>query len=196
MSVPVENWNDEVESINPLSQEMSKKLKSIDPRIEAAHLREIILKHILKDRIFEKLTTGEQRVIEFQVQLEYSYDLNSHIQKYVRQLDSQSNDQARKSMVDLACKEYESDIDFLNQHDPLEKCEKHVKAVDAAVAKGGLTSLHLAASEGDLDKVIKLVESLGASISVKDNCGFTPLERAEMMGQIEVVTYLRSISAV
>lgn len=57
------------------------------------------------------------------------------------------------------------------------------------------TALHLSASEGQIEVVQKLVETLEASVSPVDRWGGTPLDDATRHGHQHVVDYLNSKKA-
>lgn len=60
----------------------------------------------------------------------------------------------------------------------------------------GCTLLHLAATEGYLDKVKYMVETLGLSLNDVDNHNHTPLSSSMLFSQVEVAEYLITQGAV
>lgn len=66
--------------------------------------------------------------------------------------------------------------------------------IDKPVKSGKRTLLHMACEEGSYDEVVRLVEICGASIHVKDANGWTPKDRASMIGNtdnhIKIIQYL------
>ena len=57
------------------------------------------------------------------------------------------------------------------------------------------TALHLAASEGLLPVVTALIDELGASLSLVDRWGGTPLDDAIRSGHQEVAAFLKARGA-
>lgn len=177
-----------VGSVDPLSDEMRMRLCQIDPRIDPFKFRELVLEQLLHGRVLANLPVSEQRAINFLVKIEYEHDLDRHVQRYVQRLSSQQQQQSLIEISILEKGEQYAGVCLSDDGD-----EEKPTEVDMPIAPGMLTSLHIAAAEGDLVEVKRLIEQENACPFVKDSYGLTPIERSEMMGQIGVTEYLRKV---
>lgn len=183
----------EVDRADPLSEDTRVRLSHIDPRIDHRLLREMIVDGLLNGKKISDLSRGEQKTLDFKVRLEYEHDLEKHIQRYQRRLDRQTDTEAREVILKATETAY---APFVEEDDDSEEgtVVAIVAEIDRPIVPGGLTAIHVAAAEGDLAEVKRLAER-GARLDVHDLCGLTPMERASMMGQVEVVNYIRSMTS-
>lgn len=184
----------DVDRVDPLSEDTRVRLSHIDPRIDHRQLREMIVESLLNGRKLSDLSRGEQKTLEFRVSLEYEHDLDRHIQRYQRRLDRQTDGEAREVLLKAKEAEYAPFVEMEDDEPADGAVVALVAEIDKAIAGGGLTALHIACAEGDTAEVKRLCDA-GARLDVKDAYGLTPLERAEMMGQTEVINLIRRMSS-
>lgn len=56
----------------------------------------------------------------------------------------------------------------------------------------GMTALHLAIQDGNFEKIKELVEA-GADIKIKDNAGHNALDKAQRLGDKDILDYIGSL---
>lgn len=71
------------------------------------------------------------------------------------------------------------------------KMQVEVNEVDKK-GEYGMTALHIAIQDGNLQKIKELIEA-GADISIKDNAGHNALDKAQRLGNKEILDYLGSL---
>lgn len=100
-------------------------------------------------------------------------------------------DPGREDRILKLTKEYEQI--FIQDNEDLGISVEVEEEINKPVRIGGGTELHVAAEEGNMERVIYLVEQMGASVFVKDNANMKPSELANYSGRFQVAAYLKAI---
>lgn len=80
---------------------------------------------------------------------------------------------------------------YEKEHPGSKSSQVEVNSVDKKV-EYGMTALHLAIQDGNFEKVKELVEA-GADIKIKDNAGHNALDKAQRLGDKDILDYIGSL---
>jgi len=191
--------------LDPLSEKVKEKIQELEIGIDCFKLREFAfhraaqfvlkrrgMKVPEKDSDLKKLSPEIQKLIEYEVKLDYTHQLRNLVNDFVKLYKPQRGKislEDHKARIDALTTYYEGvfaqDIVVENRED---------QEIDQPVALGGLTRLHIAAQDGNLEEVKRLIEKEQAKAGVRDNSNYTPKERAILMNRTAVIEYLANFS--
>lgn len=195
------------ETFDPLSDKTESMIREIHQGIDRFKLRDfayersarLVVKRLGIDYSgsflnLESFSASTRRIIQFQVELEYTCELRNLIADFVSVckytgVPSAISPEENKARIDTLISQYDGVFSPEAQPETRDNQE-----VDMPVETGGLTRLHIAAQNGDLEEVKRLVEVEKAKTGLRDNSNYTPKDRAVLMGHDEVVYYLSNFS--
>ncbi len=173
---------------DPLGQEVAEWLSITEPAVTPQQLLEVVMEHLEKQLPGTLHGKARQNVISLLVDNEYRYDFKTHMRQAYKQrkngrwAEANANDNTER--VDQLVQSHRDALD--DEAEP----DKLVKDIDQPIAAGNMTRLHVASMDGEYNEVIRLVEEESARLDVRDNCGFTPSQRAHAMGHTKIELYL------
>jgi hypothetical protein len=174
---------------NPTSDRVKELLSDTEPQVTPQQLLEIITECCEKQLPEMREGKARQNVLVLLIDVCYKNEIRSHITRAVSQRKAGRwivvNPNDNSDRVEVLAKSYKERAGTT--------IVETVNPIDSPTGSaGGLTLLHEAAMEGDLEEVRKLVEVDGASVYVLDNMGMTPYDRARAYGNHTVAEYLKS----
>lgn len=172
--------------LDPLSEEVSRRLSSqLGFEVNRFKLKEFVFSRA-KREIFSQHPDWEEEgklqpgAISRLCKINIIIDLQNIDSAFIQEL---SDFLSKKPEV---VEEVVSPVIF--QYKPKEKAI--ARSIDQKVGPGGMTRLHMAAYEGNLEEVKRLVEIEKANVSIKDNSGMTAWDRANIRDFTEIMSYL------
>ena len=175
---------------NPMCNEVRDYCwgKRIDPVIVYDHIKAYVEEKITVLKM--EPSKARNNIIQFLIKNEYHYALDDHLVMIGNRIDSGmirfSNPNENEATIDeltaLHGNRWGKNLEQLNIDD--------IPEIDQPVSAGGLTRLHIAAQEGLLEDVIRLVEVDGADPTVVCNSKMTAYQRALDLGRKAVADYL------
>lgn len=132
------------------------------------------------------------RLIELNVQLDFSDDIHKLVKEFIEACSQEiqtpevaevieQHETRKKTILDKEIPEVHKDRD-----------------IDKPVAAGRRTKLHLACEAGNYDEVVRLVETCGAKVTIKDASNWTPKDRARLNNRTpnhaKIVVYLEQFA--
>lgn len=176
----------ETERVDPLGSEVEELLTETEPAVTPQQLLEIVTETLEKSLPGDLHGKARQNVLAFLVETEYRHSIKTHVGRAVRMRVAgrwKENDPYDNSdRVDVLIGEFSS---MVGLKEPL--------AINQPVGPGGLTSLHMAAMDGEMEEVKRLVEKDGADVNVRDNLKKTPYDRARAFAHHAVAEYLLAL---
>jgi hypothetical protein len=173
----------ETERVDPLGSEVEELLAETEPAVTPQQLLEIVTETLEKSLPGDLHGKARQNVLAFLVETEYRHSVKTHVGRAVRMRMAgrwKENDPYDNSdRVDV----------LIGAFGAMTGSEEPV-AINQPIGPGGLTSLHMAAMDGEMDVVKKLVEKDRADVNVRDNLKKTPYDRARAFGHHAVAEYL------
>lgn len=180
----------ESEDVDPLGSTVEQLLTETEPQVTPQQLLEVVTEHLRKTLPGGLKGKAQQKVLSFLIEVEYRHGLARHVARAVQLRNAgkwNENDPVDNSdRVDDLIKEYKAYAGDDEVGTP------DMPEIDQPVGPGALTRLHIAAMDGELEDVIRLVEKEGANPAVLDNTKMTPCDRAKAFGHSKVAEYLRS----
>jgi hypothetical protein len=128
------------------------------------------------------------RLIEINVRSDFERDIQRMVQEFI---DSYKDEPRTPEIVQIEEKHEECKREILVREIPETQKDKNI---DKVVATGRRTLLHLACESGNYDEVVRLVETCGAKVGVRDASNWTPKDRARLGGHAKITQYLEQFS--
>lgn len=185
--------------LDPLSEKISEKLRccSNGAIIDRFMLREFVFKRAKRiviqkhpDWISENKIDGDtlNRLVDFNVRLDYDQDLTRIVQEFNMMCQEQSKDTV---FIDRATEHKKVQLQIFEKEIPETRKDREI---DKVIASGRRTKLHVACENGDYNEVKRLVEICGAKVGIKDASNWTPRDRAKLSNKTEnhakIIAYL------
>lgn len=193
----------EEQLLDPLSEQISVKLNGFAGGIAICRfkLKEFVYCRA-KQRILSKHPDWENvdkldkeslaRLVDIDARLDYQDDL----QRLVKEFCCLSKQDLVDPAVPARTQQHETTNRMIFEKE-LPEVHKD-RDIDKPIATGRRTALHMACEHGNYDEVVRLVEQVGAKVSIRDASNWTPKDRALLNNRTEnharIIKYLDRFS--
>ncbi|CAL8099769.1 unnamed protein product [Calicophoron daubneyi] len=195
------NMNDSQTTVDSLNSalEAARRSSSVDLMIDILtelvdfheqHHDKIALKAAQSE--LARLSTNKPRSSEGEEEEEEEEDSGSESAKKNSELDEEAVTKFTEALSsDSEVERCIGHSDILGEfHDSKGSGKRKGKALCLKTNMKGETPLHVAAINGDMDHVVKLIEVLGHPVNITDGAGWLPIHEAAFNDRTEVATYL------